>query len=162
MRKRKKEKDRGVTLLELLTVIVIIGIMASIALPRFARTLPGLSLKSDTKGIASTMRLARMKAVAERRVHGLYFDDTSSPQRFVFFKDLDSDETYSSSQDSAIFTWEFYKTTNYQNVTFPNKAVVFRSNGSSNGGRVSLVAQSCSDSMAVDVLPSTGRVKMIR
>jgi len=160
MKNRKKEK--GVTLIELLTIVVIIGIMASIAVPRLVQILPKMRLKGDSKGIASTMRLARMKAVAEGKLYGLYFDNVFSPQRFILFKDLDSDEAYSSSQDSTVFTWGFYKTTNYQSIGFSNNAVIFRSNGSSNGGRVSLTTQSGSDSVAVGVLPSTGRVKMIR
>ncbi len=159
---KRMKKEKGVTLIELLTVVVIIGIMASIAVPRFAKTIPRLRLKSDTKGIASTMRLARMRAVAERHIYGLYFDDTSSPQRFILFKDLDSDQVYNASQDSTIFTWNFYKTTNYEYIGPSNKVIVFSPNGSSNGGRVTLTAQSSSDTMAVDVLPSTGRVKVFK
>jgi len=157
-----RKREEGATLIELLTVVVIIGIMASIAVPRFAQTLPGMRLRGDTKGIASTMRLARMKAVAEGKTYGLYFDNISSPQKFVLFEDKNLDENYNQGQDSTIFSWDFHKTTNYQNIGFANNVVVFRSNGSSNGGSLSLITESGSDSLAVDVLPSTGRVRMTR
>ena len=53
----------GFTLFELLVVIVIIGLVSSLALPRFTQALPGVELKRAARDLAATLRIARGDAI---------------------------------------------------------------------------------------------------
>lgn len=55
---------RGVTLIELITVFVIIAIGSLLLVPNFRPWLLNYRLKSATRDIVSTMRTAQMKAIS--------------------------------------------------------------------------------------------------
>ena len=153
---------RGVTLVEMTMVLVIMGILAALAVPSFIKYLPGIRLKGDARDVASVSKLARMRAVAEGALYGIYFDDQSTPPQFILFQDVDEDEELSVLVDEVVFSRELYRKTLFRQVNFPNNAAVFRADGTSNGGWISLGLLQRSDSLVVDILPSTGRVKVIR
>lgn len=55
---------KGITLIELIVVMVIIAIGAVLLAPNIGAWLPNYRLRSATRDIASTMRTAQMKAVS--------------------------------------------------------------------------------------------------
>ena len=57
----------GFTLFELLIVLVILGLTVAVAVPLFARALPGLELTASARTVASTLREARSLAIANNR-----------------------------------------------------------------------------------------------
>jgi general secretion pathway protein H len=57
----------GFTLFELLIVLAILGLALAVAVPLFARALPGLELKSSARTVAATLREARSLAIADNR-----------------------------------------------------------------------------------------------
>jgi len=65
---------KGVTLLELIVVLVIIAIAATLAIPNIAAWLPNYRLKTATRDIVSTMRTAQMKAVSMNLEHRVQFN----------------------------------------------------------------------------------------
>ena len=65
---------KGVTLLELIVVMVIIAIMAALAVPNIAAWLPNYRLRTATRDIVSTMRTAQMKAVSMNLEHRVQFN----------------------------------------------------------------------------------------
>jgi prepilin-type N-terminal cleavage/methylation domain-containing protein len=152
---------RGVTLIEMMIVVVVMGILASIAVPNFARNMPGIRLKGDVRDVASVFRLARLRAVAECRHYGVYLDDGAAPPAYTLFHDSDEDGMYDVA-DSTLFSAELYKKTALGKVNFSDAVAVFYPDGSSNGGWVSMGLEGEPDSLVVDILPSTGRVKVIR
>ncbi len=57
---------KGVTLIELIVVLVIIAVGATLMVPSIGAWLPRYRLKSATRDIVSTMRTAQMKAITNR------------------------------------------------------------------------------------------------
>jgi len=68
---------KGVTLIELIVVMVIIAIGATLMVPGIGRWLPNYRLRSATRDVVSTMRTAQMRAVSTNTVYGVAFDTNS-------------------------------------------------------------------------------------
>jgi type IV fimbrial biogenesis protein FimT len=70
----KSVNNEGVTLIELVVVLVIIAITASLMVPNIGAWLPIYRLRSATRDIVSTMRTAQMKAVSINSRYRVNFD----------------------------------------------------------------------------------------
>jgi prepilin-type N-terminal cleavage/methylation domain-containing protein len=67
---------KGVTLIELIVVMVIIGIGAVLFAPNIGAFLPSYRLRSAARDIVSTMRTAQMKAVSTNLNYRVSFTKT--------------------------------------------------------------------------------------
>jgi type IV fimbrial biogenesis protein FimT len=74
--------QKGVTLLELITVMVIIAIGAVLIAPSISAWLPNYRLRSATRDIASIMRLAQIKAVSNNIQYGVAFVNSREYQLY--------------------------------------------------------------------------------
>jgi len=70
-----KKSQTGFTLIELIAVIVIIGILAAVALPKF------VDLTGDARAAKANAALGAMKSAAAM-AHGKYLVNPVSPQTF--------------------------------------------------------------------------------
>jgi type II secretion system protein H len=75
---RHRDRRGGYTLAELLTVIVIAGIIASIAVPRLSTFVRQLSARSAVSKLVSDLTLARTQAVREGRTVSLTVTGTGT------------------------------------------------------------------------------------
>lgn len=65
--------NRGFTLTELMVVVVIAGVMATIAIPSYISYLPHLRLNAATRDLISDLRLARQLAVSKNTPYTVDF-----------------------------------------------------------------------------------------
>jgi len=97
------QKDKGFTLVEILTVIGILIIITATAIPIFHSFYMGLDLTNITKELTQTLILAQNKTLTSEGdgQWGIYFATSSSPHQFTLFKganyaarDTSFDKTY--------------------------------------------------------------------
>lgn len=67
-------KERGYTLIELTVVIMLIGLMLGLSIPRFRSLLLTDSLKSSTLRIIGLVKELRSDAIRENRIYYLHFN----------------------------------------------------------------------------------------
>jgi len=145
---------KGVTLIELIVVMVIIAIGAVLMAPGIGAWLPNYRLRSTTRDIVSTMRTAQMKAVS-----------TNMEYRVLFTKNLDDsgsyilkrhtggnwvDEGASQSLPSGITISE---------ITFAGTYAEFNPNSTASAGSITL-RNTKGTLKKITLTTSTGRIKI--
>ena len=158
----------GFTLIELMIAVAIISIIAAIGGVAFNRQLPEYRLSGDTRAIASSLMLARMKATSTGIQHAIEFDLDANPQRYVlqrgnassgstnwtdlpYTRELSSGVKIKSLVDNA-FT---YNSGTHEIVYNPNGAY-----DSSGLGQVDL--EGGNGEYAIHITPTTGRIQTIK
>ncbi len=162
---KRLQKKRGITLVELLAGVVVIGIIAAMAAPNFDKAVKDMRFRTKTKELVSQLRLARSHAIAEKVPHGVYFD--YSDNIVILFQDINDpeDHAYEDGSDSLVKVDTLSNQFNYLYSSFSTGAVVFQPNGTaSESGFINLGAYSEDTHdwhwSEVDVLASTGRTKI--
>jgi len=155
--------DRGITVIELLSVVVIIGIVSAMAVPRFSDTVNRLKFRSACRDMVSKLRLARSYAVTNKAQFGVHFNQDSYV--LTLFKDISNPAMaqYDVGADSVLSVDSLPRDFVYLYTDAPSSAVVYRSNGTATASSfINFMAQP--DDLInygnIDVLASTGRTKI--
>jgi len=156
---------RGFTLIELLITIAIISIIAGIGGVAFNKVLPHYSLRGDTRTVASSLIMTRMKATSTGLQYAIEFDLDASPQEYVLQQgDASSGSTIWADQP---YNRKLSDTVSIAQVTDDGGAktsgtarVICNPNGSSGTGQVFL--GSVADGYKVILTPATGRVQTVK
>lgn len=160
MKTRIRNRESGLTFIELMTVVAVIGIVAAMAVPSFLGYMPKLRVKAAARDVVSQLRLARSRAVAERRPFGVAFN--LADNSIFTFADTDdpASQTYSTS-DSVVSADTLNADVDLSSCTYANNCVVFNSTGAaSTSGDLQVVTGDGSILMSINVLASTGRVRL--
>jgi len=143
-----KMNKKGVTLIELIVVLVIIAIGAVLAVPNLGPWLANYRLRTATRDIASNMRTAQMRAVSNNVDYQVFF----------------AGDTYVLQRNSGGVGWidDGAKQTlptgiTIQSNTFAGSVASFRPNSSSNGGTI-VLRNTRNTTRTITVLLSTGRI----
>lgn len=151
-----KPNRKGITLVELLLVVALIGIMAGLAVPNFDNTITKIRHTSAIRDVLRDMRLARSYAISRSARYGVYFN--TAGRYYVLFKDTDKDTVYDAGEkikDSTVLG----ANVSFSNCGFTNSAVVFNSDGSaSKSDSVGVVNNKNSAVTEVCVNAAIGRV----
>ena len=138
---------RGVTMIELLVVLVLMGLMAAMTVPLISGGVSGSELKGAAREVAAGLRFARSDAVATRQETRLVFD----LEQRTFRIDRDSRVHNLPKQiELKLFTAQS------DLVDEKTGAIRFFPDGGSNGGRVTIAAGERKYEVDIDWL--TGRV----
>jgi type IV fimbrial biogenesis protein FimT len=71
-------REKGFTITELMIVIAIMGVLTAVATPNMSRWLTSIRMASATREIASTLQLARVKAITKNTNVRINFDTTAN------------------------------------------------------------------------------------
>ncbi len=152
--------ERGITITELMIVVVTIGIMAAMAVPRFMDYIPNLKSKAAVREVVSALRSARSAAIAEKKPHGVYFDYDDGLYH-TFIDTLNVADQVWEQEDEQLLTKEIPAGVEMGYTTFNNNVVIFSSDGSaSSTGEAAFSVPETGRMFRVTVLAGTGKIKM--
>jgi len=145
-----RQHAAGVSLLELMIVLMIMAIVAALVVPMFGGGVSNTQLRSAARQLASGLRLARSEAVAQRRetflvvdVAGRRFKVDRDPKEHALPHDVDL-KLYTAQKDL---------------VDEKVGSIRFYPDGGSNGGRITVGSGERKYEIDVDWL--TGRVAIL-
>jgi len=161
MASKSKKEIGGFTMIEVAIVAVLIGVMATLAVPLFSRTMPRLKCHAEARNILNAVRIARSRAISENTQYGVYFD--TGAKTYILFKDKISQTLYQYNIGDSIIAGPTVLDPNvvYSGVSFANNAIVMLSTGTaSQSGTVGVNTTSGDSPYTISVLAATGKTKL--
>ena len=158
---------RGITLMELIIVMAIIALGAVLMVPNIAGWIPNYRLRTATRDVVSTLRVAQMKAVARNVDHRVTFvpgegsffimrRTTAGVNNWV--RITVSDEVAAGADDAKQFLPSGVQ---FDSVNFPTAVnnPEFYPNSTASGGNV-VLKNSRGTLRTIIVAPTTGRIRI--
>lgn len=157
---RELRDERGFSMMEMMIVLVVIGLMASLAAPSWFEQMPRLEAQAQVRDVVSKLREARSLAVARKEPAGLCIDAGNCS--WTLFLDNNPANNLHNTGDSVMAAGNLGTRVSVTKNSFANHDVIFYPDGSSaQSGAICLMAEDNSITYVVDVLASTGRVRMV-
>ncbi len=165
---------RGLTIIELIVVMCILGVMVLIAIPNIGRWLPRYRLKSAARDVASNMQLARLGAIKDNREWALLFDVNGQSYRIISDKGPDGNWNTDDDVEEKVVDLRDYRNIQFgdnghgpadgggpvgDGITFVGERAEFNPGGTSTAGTVYL-QNNRNGAMAIRVDSSTGIIRV--
>ena len=160
----RKYNQHGFTFIELMTTVVIIGIVAAMAVPRFQKAYERMKFSSINKDVVSTLKVARSMSISNKDIFGVNFD--ANAKTVSLFKKDPASILYNTFEatDSVIRIDTLSSILSTLTTDLTNSTIAFRPNGSAIfGGGGNIVSMAITGDLVginqINVLASTGRVQ---
>ncbi|MBD3257278.1 prepilin-type N-terminal cleavage/methylation domain-containing protein [candidate division GN15 bacterium] len=164
LRNMLPNESRGFTLIELLITTVVIGIVATLAVPRFSNAWDRQKFRSGNNELVSKIKMARSNAISSKEPYGLYIDEQS--RTFTVFNDKVNLAAKTFDEGDSIITQDTLPNEfDYVYTDTDDGVIMFNSNGSASfNGNGYIMLSGYTDNMCamsmLDILASTGRVNV--
>ncbi len=155
------KNSRGFTMLEIMITIVIIGILASMATPRFLNFIQRMKGRAEASRDVSFLRSARSEAVSSGTPTGVKLNNVN--KSLFVFQDIDGDNIYTAGIDSITAgPITLSGSTILKSCSFGNNTVIFNTNGTANssGSFVFTYEEDTTRVFTISITAATGKVRM--
>ena len=138
----RMKRSGGLTVIELLVVMCILGVMVLISIPNIGRWLPRYRLRGAIRDMASAMQLARLGAIKDNRQWAIQFD--TNAQSYIILGNTGPDGTWGTPDDvgykgdASPWPLSTRRLADYRNVSFGSSGYPSWYQGASTGDGVTL------------------------
>jgi prepilin-type N-terminal cleavage/methylation domain-containing protein len=147
--------QKGVTLIELVVVMVMIAVGALLFVPNIGACLPNYRLRSAARDIVSTMRVAQMKAVSNNAQYRVNLNDVEIGVPGCYILQRNSGGVWVN--DGALQALPAGITINIDQL--PVGRAIFNPNSTSAAGSV-VLQNTRGMQKRITITPATGRVRI--
>jgi len=152
IRRGLRFSDAGFTLIEILTVIFILGILCLIGVPAFKTYQPSLQLSGTVRELVTDLRYAEGLAVTEQIDHGVRF----------FFEEGQYQIIRYGASEEIIKSKNLPQGVSFQEITgFTNNQAVFNPYGAAREAGIITFINTKNSTTTIDIRPS-GFIKIIK
>lgn len=153
-----KKHERGMTLIELLVAMLILGIVLAASLPGFRSMMYGHRHSASVGQVTSRIFLTRQMAVRDRTPYVMTLDVANS--RYSVFQDNDGDGVFDAGE-TALGPWSLNTGVVLQNVSWAGARMTFLTNGSTSQTGDIRIVDTRGRSKTIRVSSITGNVEVL-
>jgi Tfp pilus assembly protein FimT len=151
----KKYWEAGFSVIELLVVVVIMTVMVAASIPALKRHTETVNLTKGSSEVASSLKLARTRAVSNNRDVVVVFD--SDDGTYLLFEDADGDGNQDG-DEPASGPFEVPKKITIGSVSFNNGEVTFGPTGAASETGSVVLVNTRHLAQRIDLTAATGLV----
>ncbi len=143
-------------MMEMMIVVVLIGLMASLAAPSWLEQMPRLETRAQVREVVSKLREARSLAIARKEPAGVCFD--AGKNEWKVFLDNGPANNVHNTGDSVMSSGQIGMRVTMSYNSFANTDVIFNPDGTAaQSGAICLAAEDNSVTYTIDVLEGACR-----
>jgi Tfp pilus assembly protein FimT len=151
----------GWTLMETMIAVVMVGILAAAAIPKFGPMLESMKLRTAAMTVQRALVAARTRAIADPSVHcGVVFVGST---KLIIYPDSSGTPYVVNQLDTAskyLGTYTMPRNIVLTEVSVSNHCIVFRGDGSAKTDGTVTVGNKYNKTKTINVLATTGRIKV--